>query len=124
LLKHCGHEVLVANARKLRLIYGQGCKNGRLDAEKLAHLARLDPCLLTPIEHRGEASQAHLAIVRSREALIEARAKLITMSGVRSSHSELVCPSAPRLPSTRRSPPAYRGPWGRPWSPFWRPSPR
>lgn len=77
LLKRCGHEVLVANARKLRLIYGEGRKNDRLDAENLARLARLDPRLLSPIEHRGEASQAHLAIVRSRESLIEARAKLI-----------------------------------------------
>jgi hypothetical protein len=27
LLKRCGHEVLVANARKLRLIYGEGRKS-------------------------------------------------------------------------------------------------
>lgn len=45
LLKRCGHEVLVANARKLRLIYGEGHKNDRLDAENLARLARLDPRL-------------------------------------------------------------------------------
>jgi transposase len=77
LLKRLGHHVLVANARKLRLIYGEGRKNDRLDAENLARLARLDPKLLAPLKHRGEASQAHLAIVRSREALIEARAKLI-----------------------------------------------
>jgi len=77
LLKRLGHDVLVANARKLRLIYGEGHKNDRLDAEDLARLARLDPKLLAPLKHRTEAAQAHLAIVRSREALIEARAKLI-----------------------------------------------
>src|SRR5918912_3673865 len=77
LLEECGHEVLVANARKVRLIYGQARKNDRLDAQNLARLARLDPKLLAPLKHRGETSQAHLAIVRSREALIEARAKLI-----------------------------------------------
>jgi transposase len=77
LLKDLGHEVLVANARKLRLIYGQRRKNDRLDAQNLARLARLDKKLLAPLKHRGETSQAHLAIVRSREALIEARAKLI-----------------------------------------------
>ena len=77
LLEECGHEVLVANARKVRLIYGQGRKNDGLDAQNLARLARLDPKLLAPLKHRGETSQAHLAIVRSREALIEARAKLI-----------------------------------------------
>ncbi len=59
LLEGCGHEVLVANARKLRLIHAGGNKNDRLDAENLARLARLDPRLLSPIEHRGEASQAH-----------------------------------------------------------------
>ncbi len=77
LLEACGHEVLVANARKLELIYGGGRKNDRLDAENLARLARLDPRLLSPIEHRGKAAQAHLAIVRSREALVGTRTKLV-----------------------------------------------
>ena len=70
LLEECGHEVLVANARKIRLIYAEGRKTDRVDAEKLARLARLDPKLLAPIEHRGERSQAHLALIRSREALV------------------------------------------------------
>lgn len=77
LLEECGHEVLVANARKTRLIYAEGRKTDRIDAEKLARLARLDPKLLAPIEHRGESSQAHLALIRSREALVRTRARLI-----------------------------------------------
>ena len=36
LLERCGHEVLVANARKLGLIHAGGRKNDRLDAENLA----------------------------------------------------------------------------------------
>ena len=76
-LEGCGHEVLVANARKLKLIYADGRKNDRLDAENLARLARLDPRLLSPIEHRGEAAQAHLALIRSREALVGVRTKLV-----------------------------------------------
>ncbi len=76
ILEGRGHEVLVANARKLRLIYGEGQKSDRLDAENLARLARFDPRLLAPIKHRGEASQAHLALVRSREALVGTRTKL------------------------------------------------
>lgn len=76
-LENCGHEVLVANARKLRLIYAEGNKNDRLDAENLARLARLDPKLLSPIEHRNETSQAHLALLRSREALVGTRTKLV-----------------------------------------------
>lgn len=58
LLEECGYEVLVANARKVRLIYGQGRKNDGLDAQNLARLARLDPKLLAPRKHRGETSQA------------------------------------------------------------------
>ena len=34
LLEECGHEVLVANARKVRLIYGKGRKTDKLDAER------------------------------------------------------------------------------------------
>src|SRR5215213_5569893 len=77
LLEECGHKVLVANARKVRLIYGEGRKNDKIDAEKLARLARVDPKLLSPIKHRGESSQAHLALLRSRDALVGARTKLV-----------------------------------------------
>lgn len=77
LLQECGHEVLVANARKVRLIYGEGRKNDKIDAEKLARLARVDPKLLSPIKHRGESSQAHLALLRSRDALVSVRTKLV-----------------------------------------------
>ena len=76
-MESCGHEVLVANARKVRLIYGEGRKSDKLDAENLARLARLDPKLLSPLKHRDEASQAHLALVRSREALVSTRTKLV-----------------------------------------------
>jgi transposase len=77
LLEECGHEVLVANPRKIRLIYASKHKTDKLDAENLARLARLDPRLLYPLNHRGEDSQAHLAIIRSREALVSARTQLV-----------------------------------------------
>lgn len=77
LLEERGHRVLVANARKLKLIYGEGRKTDRLDAENLARLARLDPKLLAPLRHRGETSQAHLALIRSRDALIRSRTQLV-----------------------------------------------
>jgi hypothetical protein len=66
LLEGCGHEVLVANARRLRLIYAEGRKTDEIDAQKLARLARIDPELLAPLKHRGKSSQAHLALVHSR----------------------------------------------------------
>jgi transposase len=78
ILEDHGHEVLVANARKVRLIYGEGRKTDRIDAEKLARLARLDPELLSPIKHRGESSQCHLALLHSRDALVGTRTKLVT----------------------------------------------
>jgi transposase len=77
LLEACGHEVVVANPRKTRLIYGDKRKTDELDAQKLARLARADPELLYPIEHRGEDSQAHLALIHSRDALVRSRTQLI-----------------------------------------------
>ena len=77
LLEGYGHEVLVANARRLRLIYADGRKTDQIDAQKLARLARLDPELLAPLKHRGEDSQVHLALIHSRDALVGTRTKLV-----------------------------------------------
>jgi transposase len=77
LLEECGHEVLVANARKLRLIYANKRKTDEMDAENLARLARVDPKLLYPLKHRGQECQTHMAIVRSREALVGTRTQLV-----------------------------------------------
>jgi transposase len=76
-IEECGHEVLVANARKTRLIYANKRKTDEIDAENLARLARLDPKLLYPLKHRGEDSQAHMALIRSRQALIGCRTQLV-----------------------------------------------
>ena len=57
-LEECGHEVLVANPRRTRLIYAYKRKTDEVDAESLARLARVDPKLLYPLKHRGEDSQA------------------------------------------------------------------
>lgn len=46
LLREPGHEVLVANARKLRAVYDNPRKGDRADAQTLARLARLDPAPL------------------------------------------------------------------------------
>jgi transposase len=77
ILEECAHEVLVANARKLRLIYTNKRKTDEIDAENLARLARVDPKLLYPLKHRGEDSQAHMALIRSREALVSCRTQLV-----------------------------------------------
>lgn len=76
-LAECGHEVIVANPRKLRLVYENDRKTDRTDAEYLARLARLDPKLLAPVRHRGATAQADLALLRARAALVDARTDLI-----------------------------------------------
>jgi transposase len=103
-LEECGHEVLVANARKLRLIYANKRKTDEIDAENLARLARLDPKLLYPLKHRGEESQVHMALIRSREALVSYRTQLVNhVLAERSSPSEQGCPSArPEAFTTKR----------------------
>jgi transposase len=78
LLEERGHQVLVANARKVRLIHQNKHKTDKIDAENLARLARVDPKLLAPLKHREENTQAHfLALLRSREALVQARTQLV-----------------------------------------------
>ena len=76
-LTDMGHEVIVANARRVRLITESSRKDDRLDARTLARLARIDPQLLSPIQHRSAQAQADLMRVRARAALVEARTALI-----------------------------------------------
>ena len=72
-----GHEVIVANPHKVKLISASIRKNDRIDAQQLARLARVDPQLLGPIRHRGAEAQADLAVIRARAELVEARTGLI-----------------------------------------------
>ncbi len=77
LLKDAGHEVLVANPRKLRMIFQNDSKNDRFDAAQLARVARLDPELLCPIEHRRHQAQIDLALLRARDGLVRMRTRLV-----------------------------------------------
>jgi transposase len=77
LLKELGHEVLVANPRKTRLIYENRGKQDPVDAEALARIARLDPKLLYPVEHRAESVAQDLAVLRARDALVRTRTQLV-----------------------------------------------
>ena len=77
LLADLGHEVIVANPWKVRLIASSIKKTDRSDAETLARLGRIDPKLLSPVTHRGAEAQADLAIIHAREALIASRRLLI-----------------------------------------------
>jgi len=72
LLSELGHEVIVAHARKLRLIGESRKKDDRLDAQTLARLARIDPQLLSPVKHRSAKAQADLTAIRARAGLVRA----------------------------------------------------
>jgi transposase len=77
LLKSFGHEVIVANARQVKLISESTRKDDKLDARMLARLARVDPELLRPIRHRSEQAQLDLMQIRVRAGLVEARTSLV-----------------------------------------------
>jgi transposase len=89
LLSELGHEVIVANARKERLIGESRKKDDRLDARTLARLAPIDPELLSPVKHRSRQGQADLAMIRARAGLVRARTALVnTARGLAKSYRE------------------------------------
>jgi hypothetical protein len=68
----------------------------------------VDPELLYPLRHQGEESQTHIAIIRSREALVDCRTQLVNPGyAERSSPLGLACPSARPEAFTRKPPPTY-----------------
>jgi transposase len=77
LLEQLGHQVIVANTRKIRAITSSESKNDRNDAEKLARFAAFDPRLLSPIQHRGLERQQDLNLLRTRSVLVRARTMLV-----------------------------------------------
>src|SRR5215471_12508755 len=64
LLQKLGHEMVVANPKQVKLITESSRKDDRPDAQTLARLARIDPQLLRPIQHRSEKAQRALMIIR------------------------------------------------------------
>ena len=76
-LSSVGFEVIVANARRVKLISESTLKNDRMDARLLARVARVDPGLLRPIRHRSEQAQTDLLKIRVRAKLVEARTSLV-----------------------------------------------
>jgi len=77
LLQELGHQVIVANARKLRAITENESKNDRRDAKTLAYLGYCQPRLLSPIQHRSVERQQDLNLLRARDTLVRARTMLI-----------------------------------------------
>ena len=79
LAEAAGHEVVVANPRKLPLIYKDAEKCDDRDAEHLARLARFDRKLLSPIKHRRQETQLALGLFRARDTLVGSRTDQVNM---------------------------------------------
>ena len=77
-LEGLGHEVIVANPRRLRLIAESDRKNDKADARLLARVAHGAPDLLSRVQHRSEQVQFDLAIIKARDAAVLSRARLVT----------------------------------------------
>jgi transposase len=75
-----GHEVIVANPRRVRLIAENDSKSDGVDAELLARLGRVDPSLLKPIVHRGEQAQRDRILIQTRDGLVRARTPLVNQA--------------------------------------------
>ena len=72
-----GHEAIVANPRRVRLISENDSKSDGVDAELLARLGRVDPSLLKPIVHRGEQAQRDRILIQARDGFVRARTQLV-----------------------------------------------
>ena len=83
LLEQLGHQVIVANTRKIRAITASESKNDKNDAEKLARFALCDPRLLSPIRHRRPERQQDLNLIQARSTLVRARTMIVnTLRGL------------------------------------------
>lgn len=80
LLKELKHRVIVANARRVKLISQNDSKRDKKDAELLARLGRADPELLAPLSHRSMNAQADLAVAKARDGLVRVRTKLVNQA--------------------------------------------
>lgn len=78
LLGGLGHEVIVANPRKLRAIFTSNRKSDQTDARMIARLARVDVELLHPITHSTEQARRDLLQVKLRDTLVRQRVDLIS----------------------------------------------
>ena len=74
LLRQQGHQVIVANARKLPK---QRIKTDRRDAQMLARKGYQEVAELGQVRHRGEQEQKDMLVIQTRAALVEARTKFI-----------------------------------------------
>lgn len=76
-LRALGHQVMVLDPRRLKLITASIYKDDKIDAQALAMLALECPRLLKTVEPRGDGQQIALTLVRARADLVEMRTKAV-----------------------------------------------
>ena len=80
-ISHCleqrGYEVIVAHARDLAFIYKGDKKSDRIDAEKLARVARADKKLLHPVRLMSKTRQEALLAIKARDLLMKERTCIV-----------------------------------------------
>jgi transposase len=77
LLGELGHEAVVANPRRVKLVSGNDDKSDEVDATSLARLGRADVKLLFPVVLRSAQTQADREVLRARDALVRCRTLLV-----------------------------------------------
>lgn len=77
MLEDLGHEALVVNPYRVKVIAESINKSDRRDAKLLAELGLLAPKMLVRVQHRSEQEQADLAIIRARELIVRQRTATI-----------------------------------------------
>jgi transposase len=105
LLAELGHEVVVANARRVRLVAGNDDKSDSVDAASLARLGRADVKLLFPVVPRSEQTQTDREMLRAREALVRCRTLLVNhvRSAVKGTGARLPRSSTEAFPKRARA---------------------
>ena len=77
LVRSCGHEAVVLNPHKVRVIAESVGKSDEADAAVLADLGRIGLGQLRVIEHRSEQAQADMAVLRARGLLVKQRTMVL-----------------------------------------------
>lgn len=106
LLQTLGFEkVIMADARKLKVIFQSDKKTDRFDAQILARLAQTCPELLHGVRPRGEQARQDRRLLSARQIAVETRTKLVThMRGiVKSTGARLVDCDADRFADQKDS---------------------
>ena len=77
--RRIGHEVIIGNPRRLRLITQSYRKSDRNDAYKLADLGQIRPRLLSPVHSRDDRSYLGQIHQRVRSQLVRIRTSLVNL---------------------------------------------